>query len=90
MIARHANDNLPQVDDELSLVQRVERALVLLAYLIEIEGNIHLPMYEQYEAWLAKLRSKNDVRARARQRLQAYATQASTPVALIAPTTSAA
>jgi len=69
---------------------RVERALVLLAYLIEIEGDVPLPMYEQYEAKLAELRGRDDARARARQRLQAYAVQGSASAALIAPMTLAA
>ena len=89
VIVKHANDNVPQWPEELSFEEQVERALVLLAYLIEIEGDIHLPMYEQYEAKLAELRAKADVRARARQRLNAFVGQ-SAPTPVIAPATAAA
>jgi len=85
-----ANDNIPQRGESLPMVERVERALLLIAYLIEIEGDVHLPMYEQYEAKLAELRSRDDARARARQRLQAYAVQSSAPAGLTAPMTLAA
>jgi len=54
------------------MIERVERALVLLAYFIELDGDVHLPMYEKLEAELEKLKAKEDTRARARQRLLAY------------------
>lgn len=57
----------------LTLEQRVERALLVLAYLVEVEGDVHLPMYEEFEAKLAEIRAKADVRQRARQRLTAFA-----------------
>ena len=54
------------------LIDRVERALLLLAYFIEIDGDTHVPMYEKFETELAELKAVADVRARANQRLQAY------------------
>jgi len=30
-------------------VERLERALVLLAYFIELDGDVHLSMYEKFE-----------------------------------------
>lgn len=57
-------------------VQRVERALVLLAYLIEIDGDIHLPMYEKLEADLEALTRGEAVRERAKRRLRTYADEA--------------
>jgi hypothetical protein len=39
-------------------VERLERALVLLAYFIELDGDVHLPMYEKFETELAELKKK--------------------------------
>jgi hypothetical protein len=55
-----------------SLIERVERALLLLAYLIELDGDVHVPMYEKFEVELAELKAIADVKARASQRLGAY------------------
>jgi hypothetical protein len=55
-----------------SLVERIERALVLLAYLIELDGDVHLPMYAQFECELADLKAKEGTKERARRRLLAY------------------
>ncbi len=52
--------------------ERLERALVLLAYFIELDGDVHLPMYEKFEAELAELKSKEAIKYRARQRLECY------------------
>jgi hypothetical protein len=54
------------------MIERIERALLVIAYLIEVDGDVHLPMYEQFEAELAELRRKAGVRERARTRLEAY------------------
>lgn len=56
----------------LDLTPRLERALVLLAYFIELDGDVHVPMYEKFEAELAALRATADVRSRANQRLASY------------------
>ncbi len=53
-------------------VERLERALVLLAYFIELDGNVHLPMYEQFETELAELKTKEAAKHRARMRLESY------------------
>ena len=42
-------------------VERLERALVLLAYFIELDGDVHLSMYEKFEAELWKI--ADDLRA---------------------------
>lgn len=57
---------------ELSLAERVERALVLLAYFIELDGDVHIPMYERLEAELNELRRREDTRARARRLLAGF------------------
>jgi len=53
-------------------VERLEKALVLLAYFIELDGDIHLPMYEKFEAELAELKTKQAIKYRARKRLESY------------------
>ena len=53
-------------------ITRIERALLLLAYFIELDGDVHVPMYEKFEAELATLRATADVRERATQRLARY------------------
>ncbi len=54
------------------IITRIERALVLLAYFIELDGDVHVPMYEKFEAELAAIKATADVRARASQRLARY------------------
>ncbi len=54
------------------IITRIERALVLLAYFIELDGDVHVPMYEKFELELTKLKATADVRARASQMLERY------------------
>ena len=60
------------INPQLPLVERIERALVLLAYFIELDGDVHLPMYEKFEAELLALKKKEDARDRARRLLRSY------------------
>lgn len=53
-------------------IQRLERALLLLAWCIELDGDVHVPLYEKFEAELAEARAITDVRTRASARLAAY------------------
>ena len=55
-----------------SLIERVERALVLLAYFIELDGDVHLAMYEKFETELHGLRQKESTKDRARRLLLDY------------------
>lgn len=57
---------------QISLIERMERALVLLAYFIELDGDVHLPMFEKFEAELAELRRKENAKERARRLLASY------------------
>ncbi len=57
---------------QLPLIERIERALLVLAYLIELDGDVHVPMYEKFEAELAELRASVAVKSRASERLAAY------------------
>jgi hypothetical protein len=52
--------------EQLSLIERIERALVLLAYFIELDDDVHIPMYEKFEAELKELRKKENTKDRAR------------------------
>src|ERR1700691_340603 len=61
-----------QEQDQLSTIERIERALVLLAYFIELDGDVHLPMYEKFEGELSELKASADIKARAGERLAAY------------------
>ena len=63
----HAEDN-----NQLPMIERMERALVLLAYFIELDGDVHLPMYEKFEAELRDMKEKQDTRARAQNLLRSY------------------
>lgn len=54
------------------LIERVERALVLLACFIEMDGDVHVPMYERFEAELEQLRRKEGTKDRARRLLSSY------------------
>jgi hypothetical protein len=42
--------------EQLSTIERIERALALLAYFIELDGDVHVPMYERFEAELGTSR----------------------------------
>ncbi|WP_202801739.1 hypothetical protein [Rhodovulum sp. PH10] len=61
-----------QEPQQKSLIERMEGALLLLACFIEIDGHVHVPMYEKFEAELDELRRKEDVKERARRLLAAY------------------
>jgi hypothetical protein len=70
MDAHRKQQNVDGTD--CSLIERIERALLLLAYLIELDGDVHVPMYEKFESELAELKAVADVKARASRRLAAY------------------
>ena len=57
---------------QLSQIERTERALVLLAYFIELDGDVHLPMFEKFEAELNELHRKEGVKEQARRLLCSY------------------
>jgi hypothetical protein len=58
--------------DRPTTIERIERTLVVLAYFIELDGDVHVPMYEKFEAELAELKKKEDTKARARNLLLSY------------------
>ena len=61
-----------RLDQPPLTIERLERALVLLAYFIELDGDVHLPMYERFEAELSELRTKEALKYRASERLKSY------------------
>lgn len=66
--------NTPAADaiGPVSRAERIERALLVLAYLIELDGDVHLPMFERFEAELREQRQKEATRTRARELLDRY------------------
>jgi len=62
----------PKSTPTASLIERVERALVLLAYFIEVDGDVHLAMYEKFETELHGLKQKESTKERARRLLLDY------------------
>jgi hypothetical protein len=58
--------------EPLPLIERIERALLLLAVFIELDGSVHVPMYERFEAELEQLRRREDTKDRARRLLVSY------------------
>jgi hypothetical protein len=69
----YSNASMPDgAGRHTSMVERIERALLMLAYLIELDGDVHLPMYEKFEAELKLLKARQDVRARAQHLLASY------------------
>lgn len=66
------DDMNPGQRSEMPLHARIEAALILLAYFIEQDGDIHVPMYEKFERELEALRTNDDACARARERLAAF------------------
>jgi hypothetical protein len=34
---------------QLDIITRIERALLLLAYFMELDGDVHVPLYEKLE-----------------------------------------
>jgi hypothetical protein len=59
-------------DHQLSMVERMERALLMLAYFIELDGDVHVPMYEKFETELKELKARQDVKSRAHHLLATY------------------
>jgi hypothetical protein len=61
-----------QQQERHSLIERIERALLLLAMFIELDGDVHVPMYEKFEAELEDLKKKENTKERARRLLSSY------------------
>jgi hypothetical protein len=57
---------------QLPIIKRIERALVLLAYFIELDGDVHLPMFARFEEELEELKRIERAKERARHLLLSY------------------
>jgi hypothetical protein len=55
-------------------IERLERALVVAAHLMERHGALVVPIFERLERELAKMRSDQDAIGRAKQLLESYRT----------------
>lgn len=53
-------------------IERLERALLLLAYFIEQDGDVHLPLFEKFEAALLDLKHHQTTKERAHRLLSSY------------------
>jgi hypothetical protein len=62
----------PEPQPPLPLIERIERALLLLACFIEMDGDIHVPMYERFETELEQLRRTEGTKDRAHRLLTSY------------------
>jgi hypothetical protein len=57
---------------DILLIERIERALVLLAYFIQLDGDAHVGMYEKFETELDELRRRESTKERALRLLSSY------------------
>ena len=55
-----------------SLIERIQRALLLLAYFIELDGDVYVPLFETLEKELEVLKQRETTKDRARQLLASY------------------
>jgi hypothetical protein len=58
------------MSDDVITVERLERALVLCAYLVELDGPIMIPLFQRVERDLAAVRSQHDATERAKRLLE--------------------
>jgi hypothetical protein len=62
----------PGNEHSIESIHRIERALVLLAYNVELNGDVVLPLYEKLEREYEAMKSRYDTRERARRLLASY------------------
>ncbi len=60
----------------LTLQERLRRALLLLAYFIELDGDAHVTLFERLESELCDLRRRENAKERAHRLLSAYSSRA--------------
>jgi hypothetical protein len=53
-------------------IERVERGLAVLAYMMSLDGPVYAPLFEKLEKELEMLRNNEDTAARAKRLLDAY------------------
>lgn len=57
---------------EAVTVERLERALALCAYLVELDGSVAAPLFERLERELAAMRKTHSTMERAKRLLESY------------------
>jgi hypothetical protein len=74
-VCEEASEFAMPIDEKphLSMIERIERALLLLVYFNELDGDVHVPRFEKFEAELKEPKRRKDTKARARRRLEFYA-----------------
>lgn len=83
---RRARDALQKgaaLPDGAVTVERLERALAVVAYLIGLDGPKVVPLFERLERELAAMRQTEDAMGRARRMVESYSDQH--PFLLLAP-----
>lgn len=63
-------------DHQPVTLQRIERGLVVAAYLMELHGPVMAPIFERLEREAEAMRSSQDAQGRAKKLLDAYRTKA--------------
>jgi hypothetical protein len=66
----------PEATQSVSLQVRLERALLVLAYFIELDGDAHVALFQRLEEELAELRRRESAKDRARRLLDGYSSRA--------------
>ncbi len=61
-----------QEQTPLTRIERTERALLLLAYFIEQDGDAYVPLFETFEAELVEFKRSENAKDRARRLLASY------------------
>lgn len=61
-------------DHQPVTLQRIERGLIVAAYLMELHGSVMAPIFEKLEREAEAMRSSQDAAGRARQLLDRYRT----------------
>jgi hypothetical protein len=60
------------ISSDIVTVERLERALVLLAYAMECDGPVYAPLFDKLEDELKTLRRQQDTVSRAKRLLASY------------------
>jgi hypothetical protein len=74
--------------DDVVTLDRLERALTLAAYLVSLDGDAAVPIFERLEREYAAARANQDAKERAQQMLQTF--KANNPQLLLPPTKNSA
>jgi hypothetical protein len=69
----HSTALRPKSDPQEEVtIERLERGLAFLAYLIELGGPVHAPLFEKLERELEAMRARENTVVRAKKLLESY------------------